>query len=207
MFLKIKANKNSISHRKLICGVGINDAWYQTQPIIEGRQVKKQSYRVWEHMITRGYSERFKQKQPTYNDVTVCAEWLLFSNFDNWFDENYIDGYQLDKDIKIKGNKEYSPSACLFVSQDVNKLLTSSKSTNGDYPVGVRPNKSGKKYESYVAIDGKPKYIGVYKTVDEASKAYMSAKNNEILKKCKAYPEIKKYLLNHLHLDSNGNQI
>ena len=46
---------------------------------------------------------------------SVCEEWKHFSNFKKWFDENYIEGFDIDKDILIKGNKVYSPEACSFV--------------------------------------------------------------------------------------------
>ena len=44
-----------------------------------------------------------------------------------WFDNpvnGYKEGYSLDKDILVKGNKIYSPETCCFVPQDVNILFT-----------------------------------------------------------------------------------
>lgn len=52
--------------------------------------------------------------------VHVCDEWLYFSNFKKWFDENYVDGLCIDKDIKNildeNGNRYYSPESCIFVT-------------------------------------------------------------------------------------------
>lgn len=60
------------------------------------------------------------KNKPTYEGCTVCDEWLYFSNFKKWFDENYIEGFQLDKDIIIRGNKVYSPQTCCFVPKEIN---------------------------------------------------------------------------------------
>lgn len=51
-------------------------------------------------------------------------------SFKKWFDENYIKGYELDKDILIKGNRIYSPDTCCFVPSFINRLYTSSKNTS-----------------------------------------------------------------------------
>ena len=81
------------------------------------------SYSTWKEMIRRCYSGAFHIKNPTYKDCTVCDEWHDFQNFANWFEDNYPKGvvlYQLDKDIKLKGNKVYSPATCLFVTKGDN---------------------------------------------------------------------------------------
>jgi len=99
------------------------------------------SYGIWYKMLTRCYSSNHHKKNPTYKDCTVCDEWLNFQVFAEWFDNNYIKGYQLDKDIKIKGNKVYSPSTCLFVTSEDNNIEAQAKSykfisPSGGYGVG-----------------------------------------------------------------------
>lgn len=81
----------------------------------------RKAYDAWNHMMYRCYSEKAKVTHPTYKDCFVCEEWHNFSAFYAWYTENYIDGYELDKDIKIKGNKIYSPNTCTFVSPRENK--------------------------------------------------------------------------------------
>lgn len=51
--------------------------------------------------------------------------WHNFQVFANWYTDNYPRNlasgeYQLDKDIRIEGNKEYGPDACKFVSRSEN---------------------------------------------------------------------------------------
>ena len=79
--------------------MGINDL---TQEIHQSKGKTTPVYRAWHGMLFRCST---KNTQETYNDCSVCEEWLRFSNFKRWFDENYIDGFQLDKDILVKGNK------------------------------------------------------------------------------------------------------
>ncbi len=89
--------------------------------------IKTAQYRAWSCMMARCYGESTQKRQPTYKGCTVCEEWHDFQVFSKWFDENYVDGYQLDKDIKAKGNKIYSPENCCFVSQAVNVSSATSK--------------------------------------------------------------------------------
>ena len=46
-------------------------------------------------------------------------------------------GWELDKDILVKGNKIYSPDTCCFVPKEVNTVFTKRQSKRGDYPIGV----------------------------------------------------------------------
>ena len=83
-------------------------------------------YKTWSSMLKRCYSGKYK----TYSDCSVCDDWQNFQNFAKWYEENYPIGsvkYDLDKDIKIDGNRVYSPNTCLFVSPFDNKSKAMSK--------------------------------------------------------------------------------
>lgn len=85
------------------------------------------AYTCWHSMIQRSYSKIFHKGNPTYKDCSVCFEWHNFQNFAPWFYENIsIEKNSLDKDIKIKGNRVYSPETCCFVSQKENSQNVSS---------------------------------------------------------------------------------
>lgn len=77
-------------------------------------------YMVWSNMLERCYDSNCWSRNPTYKGCTVVEEWHNFQNFAKWFEENYIEGYHLDKDIKVKGNKVYGPDTCMFVSKEDN---------------------------------------------------------------------------------------
>lgn len=100
-----------------VFGVGfIGDGEYKPRV----KKVKSKVYVLWTGMLQRCYYEKSRDKNTTYKGCTVCDEWHNFQNFAKWFDENYIDGFDLDKDIKVDGNKVYSPEACIFVSRQDN---------------------------------------------------------------------------------------
>lgn len=104
-------------------GVGfIGDGIYE--PYITTSKASK-AYQVWSNIIYRCYSKKAHVKFPTYKDCEVCEEWQDFQCFAEWYYGNYPkDGeyYELDKDIKIKGNRVYSPDACLFATKLDNVL-------------------------------------------------------------------------------------
>jgi len=139
-------------------------------------------YKIWKHMIERCYSEKEKLKLPSYKNVIVCDEWHNFQNFARWMENNYnpetMEGWHLDKDILVKGNKIYSPETCCFVPNEVNTLLIPCKSTRGDYPIGVVKQRN--LYVSNCNINKKRCRLGSFKTPEEAFQAYKIAKENEI---------------------------
>ena len=139
-------------------------------------------------MLKRCYSSKFQEKNPSYKGCYVCDNWLYYSNFKKWYDENYyeIDGkiLQLDKDILVKGNKVYSPDTCVFVPKFINSLFTKCQNSRGELPIGVHYHKRDKKYVAQLSVckNGKStlKSLGYYNTPNEAFEAYKQAKESYI---------------------------
>ena len=129
-------------------------------------------------MLERCYSEKYQEKYPTYKNCTLDEKWYNFQIFAKWFENNYILGHQLDKDILIKGNKIYSPETCCFVPQEINKLFTKSEKARGSLPIGVR--KCNKRYKAIVKLNGKQRHLGTFDTPEEAFNAYKIAKELHI---------------------------
>lgn len=85
-------------------------------------------YRLWHHMLNRCYNEKELKKHPTYVKCSVDPRWHYYQqfvkdiknllNYEHWI-KNPND-WQLDKDIKIRGNIQYSPEACIFVAKSDN---------------------------------------------------------------------------------------
>lgn len=100
--------------KKRVWGVGINDCEIRS---------KEKVVIVWRDMLQRCYDSNFVENNHTYTGCSVCDEWLYLSNFKKWFEENYVEGYQLDKDILVKGNKVYSPETCCFVPREITLYL------------------------------------------------------------------------------------
>ena len=82
---------------------------------------QKKAYQTWVDMLKRCYKPG--KNDSTYKDVVVCKKWLNFQTFCKWFLDNYIEGYELDKDLKIPGNKIYSAETCLMIPSTLNKAL------------------------------------------------------------------------------------
>ena len=166
---KCGENSRSNKNRSLVEGFGINDCDVRARSIL---------YTTWSGILHRCYSPKWHKKYPTYIGCSVCDEWLYLSNFKEWFDKNYVEGYQLDKDILVKGNKVYSPETCCFVPREINSIYKGSK-REYDLPEGVYTSKE--KYRSTIKVDGKYEYIGTFDNPEEAHRAYVKRKN-EILK-------------------------
>lgn len=164
------------SKNKPIYGVGIND--YDGFVKINTKLIK--SYSIWFSMLTRCYSNKVQERQPTYIGCTVCDEWLYFSKFKKWFDKNYIEGFQLDKDILVEGNKVYSPDTCRFIPAYLNSILTDCKKARSELPIGVRITTGARRinhtYSAQCSNGYGKRLTKTFKTIDEASSWYSETK-------------------------------
>ena len=140
----------------------------------------EKTHSVWHSMFTRCYDKDYLRRFPTYNECTVTVEWHNFQNFAEWFENNYVDGWQHDKDILKKGNKIYSPETCCFVPKEINYLILRRQSVRGKYPIGV--TKKGNKYEARVSKNGSKESQGIFNTPEEAFQAYKIGKEKWIKK-------------------------
>lgn len=49
--------------------------------------------------FSRCYDFKYHSRYPAYIGCSVCKERHSLTAFKKWLDENYIEGYELDKDI------------------------------------------------------------------------------------------------------------
>lgn len=157
------------SNKKLIYGIGINDVGYCRRQTF---------YEIWNAMLQRCYCANKLKKQPSYIGCSVDVRWRRLSVFKEWFDEHYIEGFHLDKDILIKGNKVYSPENCCFVPQEINNLFVKCQKIRGKYPIGVKYR--NKKYYSQLSCGDKKLNLGIFDTVEDAFNSYKKAKESWI---------------------------
>lgn len=155
---------------KLYLNIGITDIITKEC----GKTLK--SYTTWTNMLRRCYSIKSYIKNPTYIGCTVCDEWKLYSNFKKWFDENYIENYELDKDILIDGNKIYSPDTCCFIPKYINTLFIDCAKSRGIYPLGVYYKHKISKYCCQINMYGANKHIGTFDAINDAVNAYKRKK-------------------------------
>lgn len=157
------------------CGIGfIGEGKYSVR---ENNKITKE-YMFWNNMMKRAYDSKYKEKNPSYKDCTVCEEWHKFQNFAKWCEENHyeIEGerMELDKDIVVKRNSIYSPETCVFVPSSINKIFTKRQNKRGDFLIGVCWDKSCKCFKSYCSTLDKREYLGSF---DDEVKAFLSYKN------------------------------
>lgn len=147
------------------------------------------AYSVWHSLMRRSYSSVYKESKPAYWDVTANKDWHLFSNFLDWYDSNYVEGWVLDKDILVKGNREYGPNTCCFVPAEINCLLINNKPKEG-LPLGVYYKIKNSCYIAQFSVSaGKRKtlHLGCFNNPKEAHKAYVTGKSNYIKMKAEEY--------------------
>lgn len=180
MFIQRPLEQPGNKTRKLIHGVGINDANYVVgYQDSSGKAWSCPYYDRWRGMLNRCYSQKTHTRQPSYTTCTVVEPWKTFSNFRAWMETQDWEGKALDKDLLQWGNKQYGPDNCLFVSNAVNSLLALRGNNRGQYPLGVTRILVKEKYEYFEAkcsFYGTQKRLGQFKTVEEAAEAYKMAK-------------------------------
>lgn len=177
------------SNRKLVCGIGVNDADYDVKPRVNGKQIICPFYARWKSMLERCYSKKVQERQPTYRGCSVSKDWLRFSNFKSWMKNQDWDEKALDKDLLYQGNTVYSADTCLFIPQDINNLFLTNKNARGKYPVGVSQYIGTKKFQAHCKTDGKLVYLGIFGTVEEAHEAYKKFKYTLVREIAEQQPE------------------
>ena len=159
-----------------VCGVGVLGTKYQ--PTING--VKTKEYTLWYSMLTRCYSDACEKKSPTYIDCEVSNKFKSYEYFYEWCQKQVgfgNEGWQLDKDLLIKGNKVYNENVCVFIPQEINSMLVKCTASRGEHLIGVSWNDTCKAFEARVRKNkGNREYLGLFNTEIEAFNAYKIAK-------------------------------
>lgn len=138
----IEKNEFYTPYDKTVGGIGFLGERYK-------REDNQILYKKWYDILDRVYLRNNRSKNYiTYQNCSVCDRWFNFSNFcedmlNIWYDcDEQLD---IDKDIKCKGNREYSPDKCLLVPHNINILFTGWKGGRGvNHQVGVHYIKNGK---------------------------------------------------------------
>lgn len=174
--------------KKLVYGVGINDADYVTQVFetlgyVNGKIKRKlvwfcPYYSAWTSMLVRCYSTKYQERNPTYIGCTVSEEWLTFSVFKRWMEKQDFEGKQLDKDLLFECNKIYSAESCVFVTQAVNKFTLDCGSARGEWMIGVYWDKGKNKFRSMCSnpFTKKQEHLGVFVNEQEAHQTWLKRK-------------------------------
>ncbi len=155
---------------------------------INGRTKNTKIYMAWHHMLMRCYNQTTINRQPTYDGCSVCDEWLNFQNFAKWFSQRYKPGYELDKDLLVKGNKIYSPETCCVIPKEINRALTNSKINRGKLPIGITiDNRTKTGYIVQLNKGSKQLYLGTWPNIEKAFQVYKEAKEETLKDLAESY--------------------
>lgn len=199
---KTKTDSSSIKRGSIkdpyfpsVCGIG-----YPGEGLFS-RTKSPLVYSLWKHMLRRCYDIKLHVRQPHYKYCTVVKRWHNLQNFGkditkmpNW-DK---DGFELDKDLRVLGNKIYGPKYCSFVPKHVNSLLNQRYGTSRVNPIGVFNNKN--RYGVRLRTEKGETFIGNFKSRLEAKAAYIKYRKRYIKRTAKTYkdrihPEVYKSLM------------
>lgn len=164
-------------YRRSVEGVGyLGDKVYSTSNTKNYSHIKS----IWTKMLQRCYNISSLKSKPTYEGCVVSEEWHNLQCFIGWWVCQYSEtGWELDKDIRHKGNLIYSKDTCCLVPPRVNKLLQFRNATRGEYPLGVSITKRGR-YASHVRKYGVLVHLGTYSSVESAFGAYKKEREDYI---------------------------
>ncbi len=139
---------------------------------------------LWGSMNSRCKVGGSLQKdEPAYIGCTMSKNFKNFQYFAEWcqYQVGYgLEGYQLDKDILVKLNKEYNESVCVFVPQEINLVLVRSNNTRGIYPVGVCFDKDRNLYAAKMRAYNKVQNLGRFTAIEDAFSVYKHYKEQYI---------------------------
>lgn len=174
------ASNRAINIRRPIYGVGINDVSFITSCKLNGKKFSHPAYVAWKNILTRAFDHSYISKFPTYHNVTVCAEWMVFSSFLVWWKQNYKTGWQLDKDLIQLGNRVYSPSTCVYIPSWINSFTLSGKKNLSTGKVGACYCKKRGKFTSTYShpLSGQKIRTGYFNSEYEARYYWLKQKAN-----------------------------
>lgn len=134
---------------------------------------------LWRNMLKRCYCEKSIIASPNYYGCNVSDKFKHYTLFKEWcnkqigFDQ---DGWQLDKDILVRGNRNYSENNCCFVPREINSLLLKSDKKRGETLIGVHFHKQHNKFQAQFSVKDTKQHLGWFTTEIEAFYAYKQAK-------------------------------
>lgn len=164
---------------RLIFNVGYNSKSKGYTVSGEGR-TNSPAWTVWRAMLDRCYNPNRSRHSPAYDGCMMCEDWHDFQNFAEWFYANVKEGFQIDKDIKVKGNKLYCPEMCVVVPPHVNTLLLDQHKYTGALKQGVTFNKKSGKFYASISRFGRKCHLGSFDSEDDAHAFYCVEKTKYV---------------------------
>lgn len=183
-YSKLQAGAVKDVTRPTIYNVGFIGSKYPTSfRDVGGKKRNMPEYEQWSGFLRRCYDEKYHKKYQTYIGCACSKNFTSYEYYTEWCHKQigFSKGWNLDKDLLVKGNKLYSEDTCVFIPTEINALLTKTNGLRGKYPIGVHFCNGKKKFVAQINRNkGQQDYLGAFDTVEEAFLAYKTAKEDFI---------------------------
>jgi hypothetical protein len=174
-------------------GVGVKDIPTPTQWIERGKIVYCKAYKAWCNILKRCYHK------PDAG-YTMSPDWLIFSNFKKWFDENYQEDFVLNN-VLFGDGTHYSEETVVFLDKTTHHFIK-----NTEFKIGVC-NHLGltkqKQSEKFHVRCSNPftvvqEHVGYFDTEEKAVAAWIERKQKHAKKVAELHTDdrIKQEILN-----------
>lgn len=172
----LESKPRKFRRNNLVKGVGKNDSPFCTGAEFNGKVINHRAYDIWCGMLQRTTCPSYQKRHQHYIGCSVCEEWLTFTNFFEWWKENHVDGWELDKDFTVIGNKIYSPETCIFIPPQLNSFINAKAKNSSELPVGAIYVPSLSRYKSVIIFMREYHYLGLFDKADDAHIAWITKK-------------------------------
>lgn len=157
-----------------------------------GKISANRARQTWGDMLSRCYNSndiRFENYGKV--GVIVANDWHNFQNFANWFSENYIEDYELDKDLLNINNKLYSSETCIYLPAKINKMLVNHRYEN-ELLMGVGLRKDRARDGKIYKCTGTGKY---FYSEQDCHFSWLNCKIEKFQKAITQFPELKQEIV------------
>lgn len=138
-------------------------------------QQRSKEYNAWMGMRVRCRDKNYHAyHRYGGRGITICKEWESFEAFHKDMGDAPFKNAQLDR---IDNDKGYSPENCRWVTPKENSNNRGKQKSKSGY-TGVFYKERLSKYEVNFSVNRKHKYVGVFKTLEEA----VNARKHAIIK-------------------------
>lgn len=168
----LKSGSFSNPFHRSVAGVG----YFGVGPFVAKSQSDRHTveYEDWNSMIKRCYVRG--ELNTSYFDKEVSSVWHCFQDFAAWAtkQKNFgAKGWDLEKDLLVKGNKIYSPETCVYLPREINSFIKRKRFNNLPLGVDIAYEYNGTPYFRVQGREGgKNLNLGKFNVVEDAFNAY-----------------------------------
>ena len=138
--------------------------------------LRESAQEAW-HSIKGRISRSYRKRNESYLECKLSSEWEDFENFLKWYSKNYVQGWQIDKDLFGWDTKMYSSQTCCFIPARLNSFLVNLRAIfEGEMHGWYYRDKYGVFVASVSDTGRKKIHLGHFKSEYGAKIAYISGK-------------------------------